>query len=129
MVNEAVIQKWNSLLQNAKGLVPANHLLLYDCLAVPDEDIVAFIQSFILVGPEQNGKRMIVKRLELSFSDFTYPGDSSVAASVTSWLSGSTPEFPEQNQFVTFQHNSWKPSQHTKNPYRPEGAFYTPLFN
>jgi len=130
MVNEEVIQKWNAQLIGGKKLILLDHLLLFDCLVESDEDAIVFTQSFVLVGPEQNDRRMMLKRLDLSFSDFTYPGDHYIADSVLRWLADSdTQHATTQGQLVTKQNDLWKPSWHTKSTYMSEGASYVPLLN
>ena len=87
MVNKNAISKFSALLQDGLRLIPAGHLLLYNILLEPDEDVTLFTQSFVLVGPEQDCRRLVIGRLDLSFSDFTYSGDSQIANSVLHWLS------------------------------------------
>lgn len=128
MLNQKVVENLNALLKGSSGLVPPQHLLLYDCLAEPDEDVVVFIDSFILVGPEQDNRRAVIKQLDLESSDFACLEDSCIGVSVHKWLSCPDQQDTSQSRYVEKQDNYWRPNWQTENVYMLEGAQYIPIF-
>lgn len=129
MVNQEVIQNWKNRLNREVGLIPPEHLLLFDCLIESDEDITIFIQSFLLVSPGKNGNRKVLKQLNLEYSDFTYPGDDHITALASQWLRTSrTMDDPfVKDKVVAQEGDAWKPQWPTQNILMSEGASYSQI--
>ena len=128
-VYKEIVERWKVLLGKCKSLIPNDHILVFEGLAESDEDGIIFTKSFILAGPCQDGKRSVIKQLDLKHLYFTSPcpGDKNITWQVEQWLNGHSIENtpPIKNQILTEKDSLWLPSWPTQGFYMPEGASYT----